>query len=117
VPVTLPTVGSFNWGDVVNTAINALSTAYDTQKLSRMASGSVAVTLTAAASGTAPVLFPPGRFASPPVVVATLSSGSAAYIAGIGSITVNGFTAIAFHRAATATSGVLTVQWIAVATL
>lgn len=116
-PVTLPAVGSFNWGEALNAAITALSDEADAQKLSRMASGFVTVNLTAAASGSTAVLFPPGRFATTPIIVATLASGSTAYIAGVGSQNVNGFTAIAFHRAGTATTVSVTVHWIAVATL
>lgn len=115
-PVTLPAVGSFNWGDIVNNAITALSLGFDTQHLLRTASGSVSVNLVAAASAVQAVTYPAGRFTSTPIVVATCASGSSAYVAGVGSMTVNGFNAIIFHRAGTATTNTLTCNWIAIAT-
>lgn len=115
-PVTLPAVGSSNWGDALNAAITALSNANDAQKLTAMASGSVAVSMVASDQVNQAVTFPAGRFASTPIIVATLASGSSVYIAGVGSQTVNGFTAKAFHRDGTATTVNLTINWIAVAT-
>jgi hypothetical protein len=117
VPVTLPAVGSFNWGDALNAAVNALSQVQDAQKLKAIEAGVVGVPLTAAASGTTAVTFKPGRFSSTPIIVATAASNSISYIAGIGGQNVNGFTAIAFHRDGTATTATISVNWIAVATL
>jgi hypothetical protein len=117
VPVVLPAVGSSNWGDALNAAVNALSQAQDVQKLTTIASGAVAITLTASASGTKVVSFPPGRFSSTPIIVATVASNSISYVAGVGNQNANGFTAIAFHRDGTAVTVNLTVNWIGIATL
>lgn len=116
-PVTLPAVGSFNWADSLNAAVQALSNFQDAQKLTKIASGTVVVNLVAAATANKAVTFPAGRFSATPVIVATMASGSSAYIAGIGGPTVNGFTAIGFHRDGTATTVNLTIHWIAVATV
>lgn len=113
-PVTLPAVGSFNWGDIVNDAITALSLGYDTQHLARLATGAATVSMTAAANGSTAVTYPAGRFSVIPIVVATLASGSNVYVAGVGSSNINGFTALAFHKLGTATTISVTVNWIAI---
>lgn len=161
-PVTLPAVGSLNWGDALNDGITALSDTvddgivysctaatrpphlegrfiYETDtdsiyvsdggtwqliwvkgqnfyNLKAVASGSVSVSLTTAASGQSAVVFPVGRFATTPIITATLASASSSYIAGVGGQASTGFNAIAFHRDGSVGTATLTVNWIAMQT-
>lgn len=115
--VTLPAVGSMNWGDSLNNAVKAIDQSNDAQKLTTIASGSIVVDLNAAISGNKAVTFPAGRFSVIPMIVATAASNSASYVAGVGNPTVNGFTAVVFNRDSVSTTISITVNWIAVATL
>lgn len=115
-PVTVPIIGSQNWGEVLNAALLALAQANDTQKLTTIASGVVTVHLANSDSGLQAVTFPIGRFTATPVIVVSLAASSATYAAGLGSPTANGFNAIAFNRTPGANLTVdLPVNWIAVA--
>jgi hypothetical protein len=119
------TTPSFTEGSVLTaTQLNALTTyTYSGSSTAsktdvtlgalRIVTGTTAVPLSAAASGTAAVSFGPA-FSAVPVVTAVLASNSVTYIAGVGGVTSAGFTAIGFHRAGTASTATLTVSWTAI---
>lgn len=78
------------------------------------AAGSISVTVTAAATGTAVVTFPTGRFSVAPIVTATLvdpAAGSARLSARVTSPTNTGFTASVFTGDGSTTTSTVTVHW------
>lgn len=114
-PVTLPTVGSLNWGDTLNTAITALSTWRDASHLTAVAMGSDSVPFVASNTGSKLISFPGGRFGAViPVVMIAVSAGSINWIASTGSITANNFTAFMFRRDGTSQTTSINIQWLAV---
>jgi hypothetical protein len=89
-----------------------------TYNLTRIASGTVLVNVNNAASGSAAVTFPAGRFTgTAPNIVATLATTSTMYIAGVGGQATTGFNANIFHRDGVVATTSLNVSWIAVQTL
>jgi hypothetical protein len=113
-PVTLPTVGSLNWGDALNAAITALSNARDAQHVTAGAMGNDSVVFSNQVTGSKVISFPAGRFASPPVVMAIVSAGSINWIPSTGSINANNFTLYVFRRDGTLQTGSIPIQWLAV---
>jgi len=113
-PVILPTVGSLNWGDTLNTAINALAAANDAQHMTNCAMGNDTISFVAANTASKVISFPGGRFASPPVVMAIVSAGSINWIPSTGAINANNFTLYVFRRDGTVQTTSIPIQWLAV---
>ena len=115
-PVILPAVGSFNWADTLNAAVQALAASYDAQKLTTIASGIDTVVFSNTNTASKLVTFPAGRFSSPPVVTVADANSSINWISSIGGITANQFTCYIFRRDTTLVSQTVTFHWIAVKT-
>ena len=81
-------------------------------KVGLLASGSVVVSLVAAATGTAAVVFPVGRFAAAPRVVAT-PQASTLYAASVSAVTAAGCNITLRHLDSTVGTVDVTVSWIA----
>lgn len=93
-------------------AIKNLANAVES-KLRVSAAGSVSVTATSSASGSANVTFPAGRFVNPPLVVCS-PVGATAWYAAAGSVTASGVTINIVQRDGTAATATVTVNWIAI---
>lgn len=115
-PVTLPTVGSLNWGSTLNTAITNLSAILDAQHLTAIASGSDVIPFVASNTGSKLISFPGGRFASPPVVMVTTSAASVNWLTFTGLVTANNFTCYMYRRDGTSQTASINFQWLAVMT-
>jgi hypothetical protein len=113
-PVTLPTVGSLNWGDGLNAAITALSNARDAAHLTTVAMGTDTISFVAANTASKVITFPAGRFATTPVVMAIVAAGSINWIPSTGSVNANNFTLFVFRRDGTIQTTSFAVQWLAV---
>lgn len=84
-----------------------------------MSAGTVSVTVTAAATGTAAVVFPssPARFTVTPVVTISLvdpASGSARLVPRVTSPTASGFTATVLTGDGSTTTATVTLNWTAI---
>lgn len=113
-PVTLPTVGSLNWGDTLNTAITALSAWKDASHLTAVASGNDSIPFVASNTGSKTISFPGGRFGSPPVVMVITAASSIHWIPSTGSINANNFICYLFRRDTTSQTTTIPIQWLAV---
>lgn len=80
------------------------------------ARGTVSITTSASAGGTAAITFPAGTFLAPPLVMLTKqSAGGAKYIPYATSVTANGATVGVYTGDGTAGSQTVVVGWMAVA--
>jgi hypothetical protein len=113
-PVTLPAVGSNNWGDMLNAAITALSNAKDAAHLTAVAMGNDSIPFSNANTGNKLISFPAGRFASPPVVMVITAAASINWIPSTGAINANNFTCYLFRRDGTLQTTTIAIQWLAV---
>ena len=113
-PVTLPTVGSLNWGDALNAAITTLSNARDAAHLTAVAMGNDSIPFVAQVTGSKVISFPASRFASPPVVMVITAAGSINWIPSTGSINANNFTCFLFRRDGVVQTTSINIQWLAV---
>ncbi len=75
--------------------------------------GAQNVALNNAAAATAAVGFGTD-FASAPFVIVSMNSNSSMYVAASGAVDTDSFNAIGFHRAGTATTATLSVNWLAI---
>ena len=95
-------------------AINAAATAV--AAAARIASGTVAITISGA-GGTVSVTFPSGRFTAPPVVLVSRSTGGLAkYVPYAASVTATGCVLGLYAGDGTTGEGQTTLSWIAVQT-
>lgn len=113
-PVTLPAVGSLNWGDALNLAITTLSNAKDAAHLTAVASGNDSIPFVASNTGSKTISFPGGRFGSAPVVMVITSAASIHWIPSTGAINANNFTCYLFRRDGTSQTTSINIQWLAV---
>jgi hypothetical protein len=83
----------------------------------RVAAGAVNVTLTAAASGNAAIVFPVGRFTVSPLVVALLNNapgGTAKFVPRAINVTASGADIYVYTGDSSTQTGTAGVSWIAV---
>jgi len=110
---------SDNWSPPGTTEYkDPISSTYGSEVL--MCSGSIQISISSAASGTANVTFHDkytsgSAYASNPILVAT-SNGSADYIIDVSSISISGATIRATHKSNTSATTTVTVWWIALGT-
>lgn len=81
-------------------------------KVGVFASGSIVINLAAAATGSAAIAFPAGRFSATPRIVATLRT-STTYVPSVTAASAAGATVNVRHVDSTAATTALTVDWIA----
>jgi hypothetical protein len=91
--------------------IKALADALEARVARAVLTGNTPVPVTSAASATAAVTFPAGKFTATPVIVVS-TSGTSFWCAFTSTASVNGFTATVRHIDATVTpSATPTVAW------
>lgn len=97
---------------------NPISATYGSEVL--MCSGSIQISISASASGTANVTFYDKDTASPPFatnpIMVIANNGSPDYIIDISAISTSGGTVRATHKAGTSATTTVTVWWIAIGT-
>lgn len=92
-----------NWRTVVTAMHNQWATA----------AGSVVVSISGSATGSAAITFPGSRFTQAPIVIATLNDASG-YAASVASITTTGATITLRHLDGTTATLTRTVGWFAI---